>query len=108
MCCYCGNHEERMGMTNVDYSTVFEDPPVSTAPRRGVWMERLEPVTKKPGVFARVAYGPWSKVAGLKYSLDHGRMKIPPGRWEFELRKIGDEGGVWAKYLGPDVSPDAE
>lgn len=87
-------------------------------PRHGVWVNLLEPVMKRPGVWALVrsdyrraelaqqAVRDLRSAARGDVVIRTGRARavIPPGRWEFQSGQIGRNEvgwGVWARWLGP-------
>jgi hypothetical protein len=87
---------------------IWEDPPPLAASGGGVghWTRTLAPLVEHPGRWARV-YTTTRRSAGTTARhLRHGRYHIPPGRWEFTSRKLSeDQGGVYARYLGPEEPP---
>jgi hypothetical protein len=70
----------------------------------GIWIERLEPVMAQPGRWARVLDCRYARARTVANDLRHGKVRRPPGRWDFTSRGLGDgQGAVYARYLGPDV-----
>jgi hypothetical protein len=90
----------------------FSDP---GAPQRGgpgavegVWIDRLSPLVSFPGEWVIVHTVETStKAAACAANLNHGRVKLPPGRWVAASRVAYDVDGnpsynIHAKYLGPE------
>ena len=64
------------------------------------WVERLTPLTEKPGEWANLGVFCDSTGALLK----NGTLRTPPGRWEFTCRRRELPKGrayLFARYLGP-------
>jgi hypothetical protein len=72
----------------------WRDPPATRSER---WEDRLAPVKERPGDWAMVwQYGKSDGARCAVRRLRNGRLRTPPGLWEFAVR--GRE--VFAKYLG--------
>lgn len=84
----------------------WEDPgPSHGGTRRpvGYWCDELAPLIEHPGRWARVHEdADLSRLYNLRNALAGGRMRIPPGRWEFTTRVNGGGGRLYARYLGPE------
>jgi len=81
---------------------VWEDPSPRTYSERMVWVEVLEPLTQRPQVWARIKTCATAQLsATTANNLRCGRLRLPPGDWEFRASKKGDIYGVYARYLGP-------
>lgn len=83
---------------------VWEDPPATKfgTVSAGAWVRRLSPLLEHPGRWALVS-GEFS--TGVAAQLKAGKVRTPPGRWEFTSRGAGDgsrRGKIYARYLGPD------
>lgn len=69
--------------------------------KRGVWIERLNPLTAHAGRWA-VVYKAQddkaSKASGMAASLRNDKTLKPAGKWEFTSRG----GEVYARYIGPE------
>ena len=88
-----------MSNTNI----VWEKPPSQQRQRKGVWVDRLQPLMENPGEWARVYEGSLGTARSTSNSLRSGKTQIPDGDWEFVSRKIDeDTGGIWAVYWGED------
>lgn len=88
-----------MSNTNI----VWEKPPSQQRQRKGVWVERLQPLMENPGEWARVYEGSLGTARSTSNSLRSGKTQIPDGDWEFVSRKIDDDtGGIWAVYWGDE------
>jgi len=71
----------------------------------GIWMERLLPLMDEPGVWFAVFSSPKLKGAETQaYALRSGRVKTPPGEWEFVSRWLPVEGlsRTFARYMGDE------
>jgi hypothetical protein len=76
---------------------VFEEPPPKER-RAGIWLERLEPVTRHPGQWVK-----WGPLAGTKTgeryagNLKKGKMVLPAtgGLWEFTSRSEAETDVSW-------------
>ena len=78
---------------------VWEEPPPRE--RKGghprVWLERLAPLVERPGEWARILDAETAKRAtSTATNLRLGKVKVPPGEWEFAAR--GQR--VYARFLG--------
>lgn len=88
---------------------VREDPP-HLSNGRGSWVERLLPAMDEPGTWFVVHTSDAKKGAeSVAYALRKGRLKSPPGRWEFTSAWIAEEGvsKAYARYLGDPSDPVA-
>lgn len=68
----------------------------------------MQHLMKKPGEWALVKTFTRPRTAErVAGDLRRGRTEKPPGRWEFESRRLEDgTSGLWARYLGPRPVPD--
>lgn len=101
---------------STDYEPVFESLPGNVPGTTGcarVWESRLRPLIGRVGEWARV--GSSSKTAQRaartasnlrRAALALGRIRIPPGRWEFAARTVDGEHRIYARYLGPAEDGD--
>lgn len=87
---------------------VWEDPPEPKNGHKGVWVERLGPLTKRPGKWARVQERKSSSAAYSAATLiktgrnGKARMRRPLGQWEACVRSVDGKFYVYARYLGPE------
>jgi len=71
----------------------------------GIWIERLLPLMDEPGTWFAVFSSPKLKGAeNQAYALRSGRVKTPPGEWEFVSRWYPEEGlsRTFARYMGDE------
>jgi hypothetical protein len=82
----------------------WEDPPDPARPRwAGRWVEKLQPLMEHPKRWAVVDTRDGSENARTCVNnLRSGRIKTPPGQWEFLFRTVEGEFRVYGRYLGPD------
>lgn len=82
---------------------VYENPPPRQVGRVGFWKEHLLPLVENPGKWARVRTSPSLQSARqTAFNLAAGRLKAPPGRWEFRAATVGEDHVLFARYLGPE------
>jgi hypothetical protein len=82
---------------------LWEDP-LAVGP--GAWVERLEPLMKRPSKWAMVYEANTARTAyNIRTQLVNGRYRIPDGTWQFKARKSGKGGKVYACYVGPKNEP---
>jgi len=78
--------------------TVLWEDPISMGP--GVWIERLEPLMKRPGKWAMVYEANTARTAyNIRTELVNRRYRIPDGVWEFKARKAKTGGKVYARFI---------
>jgi hypothetical protein len=81
--------------------------PIDEAARGMKYYHLLQPVMEDPGTWYAVATFSTDSGAGVvKAAIDEGKRKIPPGKWEFETRRVSDNAKrvskLYARYIGPD------
>ncbi len=83
---------------------VFEEPPPVKRVNK-VWMRRLKPLMEHPEKWVRL---PGDFHRNTAAHLRRKLFLIPPGRWEFQGRRIPESDmhrvRVWGRYLGPEES----
>lgn len=87
-------------------TVTFENPPSvrrgrPTGTKNGVWVERLTPLVRRPGRWARVhETHTWRGAIEAARNIRQGRVVIPDG--EFESRAAVKDGRfyVYARFLG--------
>jgi hypothetical protein len=70
---------------------------------RNVWVDRLEKakVSSKPGLWFRILECENAdKAANHARNIRHGRVLLPPGRWDAAARTEEDHSFVWVRFLG--------
>lgn len=65
--------------------------------------DALNALTARPGEWALVrTYSSPNSAGSLASQLRRGTRRTPPGRWDFEGRRLPDRtSGLWARYNGP-------
>ncbi len=73
-------------------------------PNRSPWIQRLEPLTVKPGEWAVVlVVSDPANAYSRASALNAGRYRLPEGEWEFTARKNDrGKGEVYARYVGKE------
>ena len=85
-----------------------EELPVDEAARGMKYFHLLKPVMEEPGVWYSVATFSTDSGAGVvKKALDEGKRAIPPGKWEFDTRRVTNGDGervskLFVRYVGPE------
>lgn len=83
---------------------VWEEPPQNNRMTYypGVWLERLAPLKKHPGQWARLGLWPSrGSATSIQQRLKNRKVQIPDGQWEFIVRKLDGQGiGLYARYIG--------
>lgn len=96
-------------------SVIWEDPPEKQRGnggkgRAGVnWLAVVEELRSRPGEWGRVATCPraGTKAAALARLIRGGLAPFTVGEFEATSRQVGDEGRVYARYVGPgSTSPE--
>ncbi len=84
---------------------IWQDPPeIPHAGRKSEWIPRLTPLMAHPKRWALVrTFSKQGSGRTTVYRLNHGRIPVPPGKWEFTSRTNSDgDVDAYARYLGPD------
>lgn len=84
-----------------------EELPVDEVARGMKYFHLLRPVMEDPGSFYLIATFSTDSGAGtVKKELDERGRPIPPGKWEFDTRRIteGEKrvSKLYARYIGPE------
>lgn len=75
---------------------------------KGAWLQRLEPLKRRPGEWALVHETPRAQTAyNMRSELASRRYRVPEGDWDFQARANDGRGEVYAKYLGPITNEPA-
>lgn len=77
----------------------------------GIWVDRLLPLMDEPGIWFAVFTSDKRKGAETQaYALRSGRVKAPPGVWEFTSRWYVDEkvSRTHARYIGDESDPEVQ
>lgn len=88
----------------------WEEPPVSTGSDKSLWGAHFgiaEALKTKPGTWALVrSYASPNAAASTAWLIRNGRLRAyqPAGAFEAKSRRSGDEGRVYARYVGGEES----
>lgn len=68
------------------------------------WLEELRPLTEHPKRWARVAtFKSSSTACTWAKRINNGEVVLCVGGWEAAARRIGEEYGLWVRYLGEEA-----
>jgi hypothetical protein len=85
-----------------DDDILWENPEsTATGSCSSAWVDRLSPLMENPGCWANLGDYTNATVTLLK----QGKLRTPPGRWEFTGRRRDLPKGrahLFARYLGPE------
>lgn len=82
--------------------------PVDEVARGMKYFHLLRPLMDDPGSLYLIATFSTDSGAGtVKKELDEGGRTIPPGKWEFDTRRITEDekrvSKLYARYIGPEA-----